>query len=311
MRIAIIDLGTNTSNLLIVEKTDDELEIIHQSKQLVRMGDNKIIDHLISSEAIDRVLAVLSEQKRMIELEGVEKVQILATSAVRAAKNKDVLLESVTEATGFPVEVVSGEREAILIFKGVLMALNNLQEKSVILDIGGGSIEMIVAHDKQILWKESKPTGMSRIINKFIISDPIKPEDIQILQNYYEARYQAAFTKCREEGINTLIGCSGSFDTIADIIDQVNPGEKLRKHQDISLEDFYKVFNKLVHSKRNERMNMIGMDNVRVDLIVPAVLFIELLIKNTGILHITQTGFALREGAAYELLKIENGRNAV
>src|SRR5690554_19001 len=302
MRIAIIDLGTNTSNLLIAEKTDAEIKILHQSKQLVRMGDNKIRENLISHDATERVLSVLKDQQKIIEQEQVEKVTIIATSAVRAAKNKDVFIEAVIESTEYPVEVISGEKEATLIFKGILMALDNLQEKSLILDIGGGSIEMIVAKNKQILWKESKPTGMARIIGKFFLSDPIKQEEIQILQNYYQARYLPAFMKCKEEGVNTLIGCSGTFDTIADIIDQVNPGEKIRRYQNIPIEDFYSVYNDLIHSTRKQRMDMVGMDNVRVDLIVPAVLFIELLIKQTGIIHITHTGYALREGAAYELL---------
>ena len=301
MKIAIIDLGTNTSNLLIAEKSADSLEIIHQSKQLVRLGDDKIRDNIISHEAAERVLSVLKDQQKIIESEKVDKIRVIATSAVRAAKNKDEFLQIVKSGTGYPVEVISGGREANLIFKGVLMAFENLKEKSLILDIGGGSIELIVAHNKKILWKESKPTGMARIVNKFMLSDPLKPDDIQMLQNYYAARYLASFTKCKQEGINTLIGCSGSFDTIADILDQVNPGEKLRKYQDIPLEDFYKVYNMLIQSNRKQRLNMKGMDSVRVDLIVPAVLFIDLLIKQVGILHLVQTGYALREGVAFEL----------
>lgn len=303
MKIAIIDLGTNTSNLLIAEHTEDSYNILFRGKQLVRMGDIQIKDNVISKEAIDRVLKVLNDQKKIIESNGVNKVKVLATSGVRAAKNKEEFVQAVSRSTGYPVEVISGEKEADLIFKGVLLALDNLVEKSLILDIGGGSNELIIAHNQDIIWKESKPAGMARITNQFVLSDPLKPGEIDILQNYFSARHQEAFSNLKKEGVNTLIGCSGSFDTIADILDQVDPGEKVRTWQEIPLNEFYKVHDLLIKSTRTQRMNLKGMDSVRVDLIVPAMIFIDLIIKQSGVIHIIQTGNSLREGVLYELVK--------
>ena len=99
------------------------------------------------------------------------------------------------------------------------------------------------------------------------------------------------------------MGCSGAFDTIADIIDSVNPGEKLRTTQVISISDFYDIYKTLIKSTREQRLLMKGMDMVRVDLIVPAVIFIEHLISETGITQIIQTDFALREGVLFEMMK--------
>lgn len=302
MKIAIIDLGTNTSNLLIAEHSEDSYNIIFRGKQLVRMGDTQIKNNLISNEAIDRVLSVLKDQKKIIESNGVDKVKIIATSGVRSAKNQEDFIRAVKQSTGYPVEVISGEKEADLIFKGVLLALNNLIEKSLILDIGGGSNELIIAHNQHIIWKESKPAGMARITNQFVLSDPLKPGEIEILQNYFSARHQDAFNNLKKEAVNTLIGCSGSFDTIADILDQVDPGIKVRTWQEIPLPDFYKVYELLIRSTRAQRINMKGMDSVRVDLIVPAMIFIDLIIKKSGIIHIIQTGNSLREGVLHELM---------
>ncbi len=305
MKTAIIDLGTNTCNLLIAEYTATDFKILHQSKQLVRLGDLKIRDNMISSEAIDRVLAVLDEQQKLIEATGTDKLQIFTTSAVREAKNKEAFLQAVQQKMNCQIETITGEKEAELIFKGVLLALDTLEEKSVILDIGGGSNELILAHKKEMLWQESQPTGMARIINQFVLSDPLKPMEIQILQNFFSARHQAAFLQCKNKEINTLIGCSGSFDTIADIIDQTEPGEKQRVHYEIPLKEFYRVHTLLIHSTHKQRLELKGMDNVRVDLIVPAVIFIEHLVKLTGITKIIQTDFALREGVLYDLMKSE------
>lgn len=303
MRIAIIDLGTNTCNLLIAELIDGDYQILHQSKQLVKLGDGKIKQNEISPEATQRTIDSFLAHKEIIEAYSAEQVRVIATSAVRTAENKVPFLERLGDESGWLVKLVSGECEAELIFKGVLLAFHNLESSSVILDIGGGSNELILAKDKDQLWKESQPTGMARIINSFQISDPIRADEIGLLQNYFAEKHAAAFSNCKEESVQTLIGCSGAFDTIADLIDEVLPGEKQRTTQDIMMNDFYKVFKMVVKSTREERLQMTGMDNVRVDLIVPAMILIERLVTQIGIQKIVQTDFALREGVLSEIME--------
>jgi exopolyphosphatase / guanosine-5'-triphosphate,3'-diphosphate pyrophosphatase len=303
MKVAVIDLGTNTCNLLIAEVIKPGYRILHQSKELVRLGDNKIRNNLLSQEAITRAVNALIEQKKIIDTFEVQKVCVFATSAIRDAGNKIDFLEKISNNSGWVVKVISGEKEADLIFKGVLLALEELENPSVILDIGGGSNELILAHKTEMLWKESQPTGMVRVITQFALSNPLKAEEMKILHNFFIARHKAAFEQCITHNVKNLVGCSGAFDTIADIIDQVNPGEKLRKKQEIKMEDFWKVYKTLTQSTKEQRINMKGMDMVRVDLIVPAMLFIGQFIKETGISQIIQTDYALREGVLYELLK--------
>ena len=305
MKLAVIDLGTNTCNLLIADINYDRYSILHQSKQLVKLGDNKIKDNEISLEATDRVVKSFQIQKEIIEKFEVEKVRVIATSAVRTANNKIQFLETLGEKSGWLVKIVSGEKEAELIFEGVLLAFSEFKNPAVILDIGGGSNELIVAHKKEMIWKESQPTGMARVINKFKISDPIHEDEINSLKTFFAEAHKTAFQKCEVENVKILVGCSGAFDTIADMTDNVNPGEKNRKTQEILLADFYRIFNKLVDSSREERLKMKGMDYVRVDLIVPAVILIEQLISEIGISQIIQTDFALREGVLFELLQSE------
>lgn len=305
MRVAIIDLGTNTCNLLIAELMDGEYKILHQSKQLVRLGDDKIKQNEISKEAIQRTVDSFRIHKKIIEEFGSEQVRVIATSAVRLAENKILCLEKLGEKSGWLIKIVSGEKEAELIFKGVLLAFHKFNEPSVILDIGGGSNEIILASNKDLVWKESRPTGMARIINRFNLSDPIRENEITELQTYFANEHLNALKNCKEKAVETLIGCSGAFDTIADLIDGVGPGEKARKTQDISVGDFYRVYKTLINSTREERMQMKGVDYVRVDLIVPAVILIECLISEIGIKKIIQTDFALREGVLFELMERE------
>lgn len=302
MKVAVIDLGTNTCNLLIAEINSQEYKIVHQSKQLIQLGDKDIRNNRISDEAVERAEKCFNHFKNIINQYEAEKVRIVSTSAVRDAGNKIEILERLCNQTGWIVKVLSGNQEAQLIFEGALLALEKLEKPTVILDIGGGSNELILAEQNSISWKESKPTGMARVINQFALSDPLKPEELRILQEFFCARHATAIEKFREKKANTLVGCSGAFDTIADIIDEVNPGEKQRRKQEIPLARFNMVYESLVNSTRGERAQMKGMDMVRVDLIVPAVIFIKQLIAQTGISEIIQTDYALAEGVLFELM---------
>ena len=100
-----------------------------------------------------------------------------------------------------------------------------------------------------------------------------------------------------------MIGCSGTFDTIADMIEQTEPGEKQRKYNEIPLDEFYRIHHLLINSNRNQRLSFKGMDSVRVDLIVPAVVLTEHIIKQAGIAKLIHTGYSLREGVLSELLE--------
>lgn len=306
MRAAIIDLGTNTCNLLIAESSGVEYNILHQSKHLVRLGDDKIREGEISSGATQRTINAFQHHKQIIDRFQPGVIRVVATSAVRTAANKIEFLETLSESSGWLVKVITGEKEAELIFKGVMLAFHELVQPSLILDIGGGSNELIIANGSGINWKESQPTGMARIINQFQLSDPIKSGEVEMLQNHFSKFHQAAIKNCKADNVKNLIGCSGAFDTIADIIDSVNQGEKTRKTQEITIDSFYNVYHTLLKSTREERLVMKGMDFVRVDLIVPAVILIEHLISQTGITQIIQTDFALREGVFYEMMKLRH-----
>ncbi|MGM0620721.1 MAG: hypothetical protein ACQETJ_06735 [Bacteroidota bacterium] len=302
MRVAVIDLGTNTCNLLVAEIKNRAFTILHQSKQLIQLGDETIQKNEISSEATTRVLECLSVFKKIISELQAEKVRIVATSGIRDAKNKIELLENISSQTGWVTKIVTGENEAQLIFEGVLLALEKINAPTVVLDIGGGSNEIIMAEKNQLIWKESQPTGMARVINQFSLSNPLQSEEIKTLENYFSTRHATAIENCKKHSVQWLIGCAGAFDTIADLIEKVNPGEKQRIRQEISLPDFNRVYENLLPSTREERLKMKGMDSVRIDLIVPAIILIRQLISAIGIKRIIQTDYALREGVLYELM---------
>lgn len=301
-RIAVIDLGTNTCNLLIAEFNEKSFRILHQGKEVVKLGKKGIHKNLLLADGLDRAIQALKKHQEKINRFGSPEVIALATSAIRGAENRDWFLQELEANTGIKLRVISGEDEAAYIFGGTKLAFQKIEDYSLILDIGGGSNEFILTYANQIAWKQSFPLGMARIIEQFPLSDPVTADEIQKINSYFESHLGELWAQTENLSIPALIGCSGAFDTLADLIDQTDPGSKLRMKQEISLNDFSAVYEKLVKSTSEERQKMKGMESIRIEMIVPAVLFIELILSKLNIKKIIQTDFALREGVLYQLI---------
>ena len=301
-QVAIIDLGTNTCNLLIAEYHSDTFRIKYQGKEVVKLGKNAIDKNMLLEDGLGRAIRAFEKHKEKIDQSGTTEIIALATSAVRDAKNRDWFQKKLEESTGIKLQVISGEEEADYIFCGTKLAFGNIEDHALILDIGGGSNEFILTASNNMAWKRSFPLGMARIIEQIPPSDPITPDEIRKINRYFESRLDELWKRTANLSIPTLVGCSGAFDTIADLIDQTDPGTKSRMKQEISLKDFFKVYERLIQSTTEERVKMKGMESIRIEMIVPAVLFIKLILEKLNIQKIVQTDFALREGVLYKLI---------
>lgn len=300
MKLAIIDLGTNTCNLLIAEARKKRYEILYQGKEGVKLGKGGINRNILTTEAFQRAEAALKKHLQTISSFQTEEVVTIATSAVRDAVNKNEFSAYLLKETGLKLTIISGDEEADLIFKGVKMAFGQVPGNSLILDIGGGSNEFIVPVNNEIAWKKSFPLGMARVTGQFSISDPVRPEEITAIEAYFENGLAGLWTQLEGQSTERLIGCSGAFDTLADLLDETVPGSKFRITQDIRLNDFEHLYMKIIRSTTDQREKMTGMDPLRLEMIVPSFIFINLVLKRLNITAITQTGFSLREGVLYE-----------
>ncbi|MCW0483360.1 phosphatase [Gaoshiqia sediminis] len=300
MKLAVIDLGTNTCNLLIAEIDGKTYRLLYQGKEGVKLGKGGIGKNLLTNEAFQRATAALQKHQQTIRRYQAEKVVTIATSAVRDAANQNEFAAHLMQRTGLELTVISGEEEARLIFEGVKLAVGNLPDDTLILDIGGGSNELIQTKNNAVLWKESFPLGMARVVEQFPISDPITTAEVATIEAYFEKGLANLWTQLNGTSISGLIGCSGAFDTLADLIDQTPPGTKQRIAQHIQMSDFEAVSSQIMSSTKAQREKMTGMEPLRVEMIVPSFILIRLLRKKLKISEITQTDFALREGVLYE-----------
>ncbi|HKJ41021.1 MAG TPA: hypothetical protein VKA27_02960 [Sunxiuqinia sp.] len=300
MRLAVIDLGTNTSNLLVAEIKNENFDMLYQGKIGVKLGKGGIHRNQLTNEAFERAKkAFLAHKEKIQELQANE-VKVIATSAVRDAANKTEFSNYLLEQTGLQLEIISGDREAEFIFKGVQLAFGNLPNNTLILDIGGGSNEFIQTQNNQVHWKESFPLGMARVLEQFQLSDPITKDEIEAVENYFRSGLTNLWKQLKDQKVAQLVGCAGAFDTITDLIDQTAPGTKARQSQEISLQNFQDVCERVIYSTKKQREQMIGMEPLRVEMIVPALIFIRHIINELGIKTVIQTDFALREGVLSE-----------
>lgn len=209
VRIAIIDLGTNTFNLLVAEKNGSKIKRIPSTKDGVALGLGGINQNSIAEDAIDRAMKTLTNFCAIGKENKVDKYFAFGTSAIRNAKNAQQFIDKVWQELNLKIEVISGAREAELIYKGVSLGYN-FTENTLIMDIGGGSTEFIFAGAKGIIKAQSFEIGVSRIYQQFTFSDPMTKDDCQKIVDYLENKTKNFFN---DIACDKLIGASGSFET--------------------------------------------------------------------------------------------------
>lgn len=298
MKVGIIDMGTNTFHLLIADVRDNDFTILFKEKLLVKIGEGGISQGYITEEATQRALKALTRFREVTEAEEVERVFATATSAIRNAKNGQELADKIQKEIGFEVRIISGDEEAETIYYGVKKAIPLTNEVVLIMDIGGGSIEFIIGNNDSILWKRSFEIGGQRLIDRFHGHDPMLPEEIVNLNQYLSESLQPLFEACQKHRPTTLIGSSGTFDTLSDIYMLANKIEKnpLATEFPFTLEAFTDIHQKMIAMTRAERMQVPGMIEMRVDMIVVASVLIRFVIEKLGIKDIRVSAYALKEG---------------
>jgi exopolyphosphatase/guanosine-5'-triphosphate,3'-diphosphate pyrophosphatase len=297
MKRAIIDLGTNTFHLQII---GDDGKTLFKRSEPAKIGMGGINKGIITEEGIERGIGVLGIFKEHIIEFGIasECVFAFGTSAFRSAKNREEVLNRFHEATQIQVEVISGDREAELIYVGVTKAVQ-IKEPSLIVDIGGGSVEFIICKPDAILWKRSLEIGGQRMMEFFQDSDPISSGSVNKLDDYLRENLLPLANACHQYSPSILVGSSGSFDTLNSMYFYKKTGEDMPREEigfDYPLEEFIDSYEKLLSKNRAERMAFPGMIELRVDMIVVAVCLIRYLIQNFGLKTLKISKYALKEG---------------
>jgi exopolyphosphatase/guanosine-5'-triphosphate,3'-diphosphate pyrophosphatase len=313
VKIAIIDIGTNTFKLMIARiQEDGSVVIIDKEKIPVKLGEGGINNDIIAHTPFLRGIKAMKTHKEKIDRFQVDEIRAFATSAIRSAKNGKEFVRKVKAETGIEIEIISGDREAELIYFGVRKALEIGNEKALIMDIGGGSTEFIIADGNRIYWKHSFDLGAARLLEVINPSEPITKQEIKKLKLYLKEQLSLLWGACEIYNVKTLVGSSGSFDSLSEMIyykfnTEENPLIKTEYHFD--LKNFEVIYKLLLNSTIEKRFKMRGLAAMRVEMIVVAVIMIKYVFKKLKLKEMRLSTYSLKEGILYDYM--QNAQNKI
>ncbi len=304
-RLALIDMGTNTFHLLIVElRPGEKPHELLRTKAGVRLGEGGISRGEIAPAPYARALHTLAGFKEEMELHGVTQVRATATSAMRVARNGPALVHDIAEQFGIEVEIIGGDREAELIWKGIRQAVPLGAQPQLLMDIGGGSVEFIIADEAEIFWKQSFEIGAQRLLDQFF-SDPsgIMPATaVAAEQTYFDTVLEplmAALVTLKPVG---LVGASGSFDSLADMqLGRLRTEYELPPCTELAASSFRHSYAQLLSLNHEQRTALPGILPMRADMLVVAAVLIDWVLGVSGIERLRTSAYALKEGLLNEM----------
>ncbi|MBL6763012.1 MAG: hypothetical protein ISQ16_03750, partial [Candidatus Actinomarina sp.] len=242
VKVASIDLGSNSTRMLIADITNGTITTIYKEHQVTRMADKLSESKIISKEATKRVLKVLAGYVKTINKNNVENIQIVGTAALRDATNSEEITQLIEKKFGFEVDIVSGEEEGVLTSVGVLNSLGSL-ENFLIVDIGGRSTELIYDYDKKIVSK-SINIGVVSLSELFFDKLPPPEKSVLLAREYIVSHL---FESNIFDG-RLLVGVAGTFTSLASIfLEQTQFNEKEIHLTELKNEDVFEISNELLH----------------------------------------------------------------
>lgn len=312
-QIGIIDLGTNTFHLMIAEIDEREQYVIKgKYKEPVRLGDGGINAGKITPEAFKRGIRALKTFQTILSTAGITKIFAFATSAIRSAHNGHEFIHTAREEAGIEIKTINGNEEAAIIFEGVKNGIHlPFDERVLIMDIGGGSVEFIVAHEGRAELLRSVNVGGARLLDKIDPSDPIKPKEIAATYKLLEKELSGLVRELREFELNVLIGSSGTFETLGAIAaymkgDKISGGS-INGYQ-FSRNDFEQVYAHILPLPKSQRLKVDGMDSLRAEMIVLGACLVNYILRELKIDELKICTSALKEGVLHRHIREKKNR---
>jgi exopolyphosphatase / guanosine-5'-triphosphate,3'-diphosphate pyrophosphatase len=305
MRIAAIDCGTNSIHMIVVRiRPDLSFEVIDREKEMVRLGSGGLDGKALTQEAMAAALQAFSRFRRLAESHQVEEILASATSAVREAENGGEFLAAVERQTGIKAQVISGTEEARLIHLAAVYGVNVAGVSAVVVDIGGGSVEITHGSGTSLRAAKSFKVGVIRLTERYVHSDPLSGRDERKMVRHLDDELAKYLRDIRSAGFDRVIGTSGTILSLG----TVAAGERRRLSDEIRN---LRVSTKQIHRLRKdvtrlsiaERMKLPGLDPRRADLIVAGGVLLDTVLKGLQATDITLCDFALREGLVLDYIQ--------
>ncbi|MFN4083715.1 MAG: hypothetical protein ACK4K9_08800 [Bacteroidia bacterium] len=299
---AVIDIGTNTFNLLIGEIKDKELIIYYNTETPVKLGKKGINEGIIREDALKRGLDTLTQYKAITEQFGVNSIITLATATIRNAKNANIFIEKAQQILNTTIKTISGLEEAELIYKGAINSYKIPDETLLVMDIGGGSVEIIIGKKQEIFFCKSYEAGALKLLELFNPNNPFTGKDFEKINTHLQSIFFDLIELKSDFEIDTMIGTAGSFDSLTDVLEN-HFNQKLvslsKNAVLVQKEQFDEFYNLITKSSINERINIRGLVDFRVETIPVAALLMHFIVTIFNIEKIIASKYALKEGVFF------------
>jgi exopolyphosphatase / guanosine-5'-triphosphate,3'-diphosphate pyrophosphatase len=311
--LAAIDIGTNSVHLVVARLVPGEagprVEVLEREKEMVRLGSSGGDMKQLTEDAIDRGVRALGRFRQVAEVHDAE-LSAVATSAVREAENRQVFLDRALDEAGVDVEVVSGVEEARLIHLGVLQAVPVFDRRLVLCDIGGGSTELLVGEQGEVLASRSLKLGAIRLTRRFFDGRLLHPAAVDSCRRYIRSTITPFAREIRRLAPEVAVGSSGTIAALAEMAAQRAGGSRPRSVSNLVLrrQGLAEVVAELVAAPDSEtRAALPGVDPKRSDIILAGSLILDEVMRALRIDELVVSDYALREGVLLDAWQRRHG----
>jgi exopolyphosphatase/guanosine-5'-triphosphate,3'-diphosphate pyrophosphatase len=312
MRLAAIDIGTNSIHMIVVKvRPDLSFEIIDREKDMVRLGAGGLDGRSLTPTAMAAALQTLAKFKRLAESHKVDEIVAAATSATREADNGGDFIAEVDRLTGIKIRVISGTEEARLIHLAAGYGVDIGGSTGVVIDIGGGSVEVTLGTATHLALGKSFKVGVIRLTERFVKSDPLSKHDERRLTKHLSREMGAYLDQIAARGFDRVIGTSGTILSLGALASSSSEGavalEELRNRR-VSAKALHRLRKKLTSLSLEERLAVPGLDPRRADLSVGGSVLLDTIVRRLGADEFTLCDLALREGLVLDYIHRNSAR---
>ncbi len=297
--IGVVDIGSNTVHLLVASSNGRSLKPLVDTSESLRLGGDIDKDGALSPEKADALVATLERFKGVAAQAGVTTLHLLATQALRVATNREEVCRRISEATGLPVAILSTEQEAMLAFTGAAADCPNIGPQ-VVVDIGGGSMQVGIGEQAEMWDSVSLPLGAARMADHFLPNDPPTPADEASLAGYLSTVVPSALP-LPDTGVTRVVGVGGTLRRTPPLLG-------LKNDQTFPSDGLESILGMLRGRSEAEIAEIYELKPERAGLILPAVLLLREVVKGYDFPPLVMACYGLREGAVLSLAR--NGRNS-
>jgi exopolyphosphatase/guanosine-5'-triphosphate,3'-diphosphate pyrophosphatase len=306
MRIAAIDIGTNSVHMIIVRvRPDLSFEVVDREKVMVRLGAGGLDGKALTTEAMSAALQALSKFKRLAESHRVDEILAAATSATREARNGGEFLARIERETGIRPRVITGTEEARLIHQAAVYGVGIGTARAVVIDVGGGSTEITLGNATAIQAARSFKIGVIRLTERFVQSDPLSGRDERKLSKHILSEIGRHCDQITAIGFDRVIGTSGTILSLGAVAATAargtTPTELRNLH--VTAKQIRKLRKEIVTLNPDQRLTVPGLDPRRADLVVAGAVLLDTILRRLGAEELTLCDLALREGLVLDYIR--------